>query len=70
VYWTVTKQLVAHWFLNVQALSASVTEDELSSDNTALALVGKGMPFTILEGDDLKPYLATLQEQEEAAPGA
>lgn len=51
-----------------QALSASVTEDELSADNTAVALVGKGTPFTILEGDALKPYLAALKADDDALP--
>lgn len=51
-----------------QALSASVTEDELSADNTAVALVGKGTPFTILEGDALKPYLAALKADDDAPP--
>jgi hypothetical protein len=51
-----------------QALSASVTEDELSAENTAVALVGKGTPFTILEGDDLRPHLAALKSEEDAAP--
>ena len=53
----------------MQALSASVTEDELSAANTAVALVGKGTPFTILEGKDLEPYLATLKAEEDTAPG-
>jgi len=53
----------------MQALSASVTEDELSAANTAVALVGKGTPFIILEGKDLEPYLATLKAEEDTAPG-
>ena len=57
------------WLLGVsQALSASVTEDELSADNTAVALVGQGTPFTILEGDALKPYLAALKADDDAPP--
>ena len=48
----------------LQALSASVTEDELSADNTAVGFVGKGTAFTILEGDALKPYLDALKEQD------
>ena len=51
-----------------QALSASVTEDELSADNTAVALVGEGTAFTILEGDALKPYLAALKADDDAPP--
>jgi hypothetical protein len=54
----------------LQALSASVTEDELNAENTAVAIVGKGTPFTILEGKDLEPYLATLKAEEDSAPGA
>ncbi len=57
------------WLRAVQALSASVTEDELSADNTAVALVGKGTPFTLLEGDALKPYLAALKDEDDAPPG-
>ncbi|BDA47145.1 Proteasome subunit alpha type-1 [Coccomyxa sp. Obi] len=53
---------------SLKALSASVTEDELSAANTAVALVGQGTPFTILEGDALKPYLAALKADEDAAP--
>lgn len=45
-----------------------MTEDELSADNTAVALVGQGTPFTILEGDALKPYLAALKADEDAPP--
>ena len=54
----------------LQALSASVTEDELNAENTAVAIVGKGTPFTILEGKDLEPYLANLKAEEDTAPGA
>ena len=53
----------------MQALSASVTEDELNAENTAVALVGKGTPLTILEGKELEPYLATLKAEEDTAPG-
>ena len=46
-----------------------MTEDELNAENTAVALVGKGTPFTILEGKELEPYLATLKAEEDTAPG-
>lgn len=45
-----------------------MTEDELSADNTAVALVGKGTPFTILEGADLQPHLVTLKAEDDAPP--
>ena len=54
----------------MQALSASVTEDEVSMNDTAVTLVGKETPFTILEGKDLEPYLATLKAEEDTAPCA
>ena len=41
-----------------------MTEDELNAENTAVALVGKETPFTILEGKELEPYLATLKAEE------
>ncbi len=45
-----------------------MTEDELSAENTAVALVGKGTPFTILEGHDLKAHLAALKAEDDAQP--
>ena len=45
-----------------------MTEDELSAENTAVALVGQGTPFVILEGDALKPYLAALKADEDVIP--
>ena len=53
----------------VQALSASVTEEELSADNAAVGVVGEGMPFTILEGEALQPYLDALKSTQDAGPG-
>ena len=45
----------------LQALSASVTDGELTKDNCTVAVVGKDMPFTILEGEDLAPHIALLK---------
>ena len=53
----------------VQALSASVTEEELNADNAAVGVVGEGMPFTILEGEALQPYLDALKSTQDAGPG-
>ena len=56
--------------MRAQALSASVTEEELCADNAAVGMVGEGTPFTILEGDALQPYLDALKAVQDAAPGA
>ena len=47
--------------MHVQALSASVTEEELSADNAAVGVVGQDMPFTIIDGEALHPYLDALK---------
>ena len=67
MFQSMRRQTPCNW---LQALSASVTEDELNAENTAVAIVGKGTPFTIVEGKDLEPYLATLKAEEDTAPGA
>ncbi|KAK9843838.1 hypothetical protein WJX81_008485 [Elliptochloris bilobata] len=47
----------------LQALSASVTDGELTKDNVSVALVGKGTPLTLLEDADLEPHLAALADE-------
>ncbi|VDN33716.1 unnamed protein product [Gongylonema pulchrum] len=32
-------------------------EDNLSKKNTTIAVVGKGMPFKVMDDDDVQPYL-------------
>jgi hypothetical protein len=48
----------------LQALSASVTDGELTKENCTVAVVGKDIPFTILEGEDLAPHIALLKVRE------
>ena len=52
----------------MQALSASVTDGELTKDNMSVAIVGKGTPLTLLEDTELEPHLAALAD--EAGGGA
>lgn len=47
----------------LQALSASLQEGELTSRNCTIGIVGKDMPFTILDGEALQPYLAVLKDE-------
>ena len=49
-----------------QALSASVTDGELTKDNVSIALVGAGTPLTLLEDAELEPHLAALRDEPRA----
>lgn len=42
----------------------------MTAKNCSLAIVGKGMPFTILEDEKLEPYVALLRAEENTAPAA
>lgn len=60
-------ELIKH---GLRALSASVSDGELTQDNCTIAIVGKGLPLVILEGDDLKPHIDALKEEEAGDGGA
>jgi len=46
----------------VRALTGCVSgDDELTTENGSIAIVGKGENFTVIEGQDLKPYLDRLE---------
>lgn len=47
----------------LRALAASLQDGELSAANATVAVVGKDVPFTILEGTDLEPFLDALREE-------
>ena len=51
-------ELIKH---GLQALSASVSDGELTQENCTVAIVGKGLPLVILEGDALKPHIDALK---------
>ena len=38
-----------------------MSDGELTQDNCTIAIVGKGLPLVILEGDDLKPHIDALK---------
>mmetsp|Transcript_0 Transcript_0/g.1 ORF Transcript_0/g.1 Transcript_0/m.1 type:complete len:287 (+) Transcript_0:130-990(+) len=56
-------ELVRH---GLKALAGTLSDGELTAANTAVSVVGKGMLFTVLEGDDIAPYIAALREEEGA----
>ncbi|KAK9819975.1 hypothetical protein WJX72_004710 [[Myrmecia] bisecta] len=53
----------------LRALSASVTDGELTAANCTVALVGSDTPFVILEDDDLEPHVAAFKDQDDGADG-
>lgn len=53
-------ELIEH---GLQALK-SVQAKGLTSKNTTVAFVGKNVPFTILEDDDVRPYLEKVMDEE------
>lgn len=44
----------------LRALAATLAEGELDSKNATVAVVGEGTPFTVLEGEDLVPFLEAI----------
>lgn len=65
-------ELVKH---GLKALAGSLSDGKLTAANTAVSVVGKGTPFTILEDDGIAPFIASLEEEEgsmavEAPPDA
>jgi 20S proteasome subunit alpha 6 len=62
--------LVKHAVTALRETVASSKDTDLTVDNTSIAIVGKGMPFTIFEDDAVAPYLDLLDAVEEAAPAA
>lgn len=58
--------LIKHALL---ALRESVGDGELTARNTTIAIVGEDQAFTILEGADLQPHLAEIEDGDEAAEG-
>lgn len=47
--------LVQH---GLKALSATLSEGELTKQNVSIAVVGGGAPFVMLDDDDVEPYVA------------
>ena len=51
-------ELIGH---GLRALSASVTDGELTPENCTVAVVGKGLSLVLLEGDALQPHIDSLK---------
>ncbi|KFM23688.1 Proteasome subunit alpha type-1-A [Auxenochlorella protothecoides] len=55
-------ELVRHALL---ALQATLQDGDLTSKNCTVAIVGRDVPFTLLEEATLEPYIAVLEEENE-----
>ena len=67
------EELCKHAVTALQETVSSSKDTELTTKNTALAIVGKGNPFKIYEDDDIEPYLSFLDNDtamEEERQGA
>ena len=49
----------------LRAIQACLQDTELSSANSSIAIVGKDMPFTILEDAALEPYVSAVKEEDQ-----
>lgn len=63
-------ELVKHALLALRETVSSSKDTELTSENTDVAFVGKGTPFKISEGEQVKPYLAKIMADETDEPSA
>ena len=54
----------------LRALAATLAEGELDGRNATVAVVGEGTPFTVLEGEDLLPFLEAIAAEGTGAEGA
>ena len=54
-------ELIRH---GLRAIQACLQDGELSSSNSSIAIVGKDMPFTILEDAALEPYVSAIKEED------
>jgi 20S proteasome subunit alpha 6 len=55
-------QLIVH---ALQALTGCVSgDDELTPDNGSIVVVGNDIPYTMIEGTDLQPFLDQLETRE------
>jgi len=67
------KDLCRHAVLALQETVSSSKDTELTTKNTAVAFVGKGQGWKIIEDDDVEPYLTVLdtdEDEEDEATGA
>lgn len=55
-------QLIKHAVLALRETVSSAKDTELTTENTAISVVGKGIDFTIYEDEAVKPYLDMIDE--------
>ena len=55
-------ELIRH---GLHAIQACLQDSELSSANSSIAIVGKDLPFTILEDAALEPYVSAVKEEDQ-----
>jgi len=53
----------------VQAISASMTEGDLTATSCTVGFVGADSSFTILSDADLEPHVAAMKDAEDAPAG-
>lgn len=65
------EELAKHAVLALRETVSSSKDTELTLENTAVAVVGKGTDFKIYEDDEVKPYLTMIESDEsrDAAQG-
>ena len=54
----------------MQAISASMSEGDLTATSCTVGFVGADSSFTILSDADLEPHVAALKDAEDAPAGA
>jgi 20S proteasome subunit alpha 6 len=62
--------LAKHAITALRETVASSKDTELTSENTAIAIVGKDKAFTIYENEDVKPFLSMLDDDAPAEEGS
>lgn len=55
------EELIQH---GLRSLESCIQDGELDSTNCTIGVVGKDMPFTVMEGDDLQPHIDLLQNRD------
>lgn len=58
------EEMVKH---GLRALKASAQETELSEHNVSVGIVGKDLKFRLLKDDELRSYIAEINDQMEIA---
>lgn len=64
------EELTKHAVLALRETVSSSKDTELTKENTAVSVVGKGVDFTIYEDDDVQPYLDVIEAEDSGDVGA